>query len=61
MDKRGQIRWVIIAALLIIIAALLYYPEIARSFFGRLADIVKPITGYAAGAAEKIIQNMSAP
>lgn len=59
MDKKAQVRWVIIVILLAVIAALIYYPDVVKPFFSKLITLTRPITGYATGAAEKLIQNIT--
>ena len=59
MEKRAQVRWIIIAILLAIIAGLVFYPDVLKPFFSKLIAYAKPITGYATGAAEKVIENIS--
>lgn len=55
MDKKAQVRWIIIAILLIIVAGMLYYPDVIKPYLSKLIELAKPITGYATGAADKAI------
>ena len=57
MNCKAQIRWIIIAVLLAVIAGLFMYPEFTRKILGTLFSYTRPITGYATGAIEKVIQN----
>jgi len=59
MNKKAQVRWVIIAILLAVIAGLVFYPDVLKPFFSKFIAFAKPITGYATGAAEKLIQNIT--
>ena len=55
MDKRAQIRWLVIAVLIAVVAGLLYYPDVIRPYLSKFIEYVKPITGYATGAADKAV------
>lgn len=58
MDKKGQLRWVIIIVLVAVIIGLLYYPGLIKPWLGKIIDLAKPVTGYATGAADKVIHSI---
>ena len=55
MDRRAQVRWLVIAVLIAVVAGLLYYPDVIKPYLSKLIAFAKPITGYATGAADKAI------
>jgi len=59
MNKRAQIRWVIIIVLLAIIAGFLLYPGVTRKILGMIIAYSKPVTGFASGVAENLVQNIT--
>lgn len=58
MNRKAQVRWVIIAVLIVVIAGLLFYHDITVKYLGILLDYTKPITGYATGIAEKAVHGI---
>ena len=58
MNKKGQLRWIIIVVLIAVIIGLLYYPSVIKPWLSWLVGAAKPITGYATDAADKAVHSI---
>ena len=58
-NKKAQIRWFIIAVLVVVIAGLLFYHDITAKYLGLFAKYIKPVTGYASGVAKEVVHNVT--